>query len=135
MKRFLDIFATEVMGIAADSDAHPYRVLQAIEVKSPANARKGLRMAVNDFVEMCEGQSAEYVARLDERLRSSDAMTLTEARAQFSKGLRAALKRGRIVRQGEYYLVRNAVDAAEPEMASKMWAMLAAYEEELVSNG
>ncbi|MEO7688848.1 MAG: hypothetical protein ABIS51_06140 [Sphingomonas sp.] len=128
MKRFMAIFATAAMGIASDSEVHPSRVLEAMEAKSPANAKKGVRMAVNDMVEQCEGRSPDYVARLDAHLAANDAMTLSEARNLFSKSLRAVLKRVRIRTETEYYLVRNAVESAAPDAASTMWALLADFE-------
>lgn len=134
MKRFMSIFSTDAMGVAADSECHPLRVLEAIEAKSPANAKKGLRMAVNDMVEACERRSPDYVARLDAHLAANDAMTLSEARNLFSKGLRAVLKRASIRTETEYYLVRNAVESAAPDAASTMWAMLADFEARAVSD-
>ena len=134
MKRFMSIFATDAMGIAADSEIHPSRVLGAIESKSRANAKEGVRMAVNDMVEQCETRSPDYVARLDAHLAASDAMTLSEARNLFSKRLRAVLKRARIGTEAEYYLVRNAVESAAPEAATTMWAMLADFEARIVSS-
>jgi hypothetical protein len=88
MKRFMSIFMTDAKGIATDSPIHPSRVLEEVEAKSPAKAKKGVRMAVNDIVEACEGCSPDYVARLDAHLAANDAMTLSEARNLFSKGLR-----------------------------------------------
>lgn len=132
MKRFLAIFASDVMGIADDSDINPLVVLQGIEERSLSNARKGLRMAVNDMVEMCERQPQDYVARLDQKLVANDAMTLTEARARFSKSLNSVLRRGQIVDEVEYYLVRNAVDFASIESAPVMQEMMSVFERQVV---
>ena len=134
MKRFMSIFATDVNGVAADSEIHPLRVLESIEAKSRANAKKGVRMAVNDMVEQCEGCSPEYAARLDAHLAANGAMTLSEARNLFSKSLRAVLKRARIRSETEYYLVRNAVESAAPEAASTLWVLLTDFETRAVSN-
>ncbi|MGH6614693.1 hypothetical protein [Sphingomonas sp.] len=134
MKRFMDFFATEVMAIPRDSDIHPLRVLQAIEERSPSNARKGLRMAVNDMVEMSEDFSLDEVTRLDARLSAQDALTLSQARLQFSRRLKAILKRGWIRGEMEYHLVRNAAECTDQDMASKMWPLLATFELEVKSN-
>ena len=91
-------------------------------------------MAVNDMVEACETRPRDYVARLDAHLAANDAMTLSEARNLFSKGLRAVLKRARIRTETEYYLVRNAVESAAPDAASIMWALLADFETRALSD-
>lgn len=129
MKNFISIFATEAMGIQPEREDHPSRTLKAIEEVSAAKAREGARMAVNDMVEMCEASTAEYVARLDAHLAANDAMTLSEARLKFSRTLKSIMKRG-IRNEVEYYLVRNAVEAADPETATTLWNMLTAFEGE-----
>jgi len=129
MKKFVFILATELWSIPADSELHPAHAMEAIESRSLANARKGLRMAANDLVESCETMSGDEVARLDGHLAANDAMTLTEARAQFSKSLKAILKRQHIRTETEYYLVRNAVDFVGGDAAPGLWALLADFEQ------
>ena len=131
MKRFVFLFVTEVLKVPADSEMHPAVAMEAIESRSQSQARKGLRMAVSDMVEMSERMSNDDVVRLDAHLAANDAMTLTEARGQFSKSLKAVLKRQHILTETEYYLVRNAVDSAEPDKAPALWVLLADFEQRI----
>ncbi|CAN5638612.1 hypothetical protein BH10PSE14_BH10PSE14_00080 [soil metagenome] len=128
MKRLLGIFFTDAQGYPADSPANPLNVLAAIAEKQPAAARKGLAMAINDIVEMSEGQTPDYVRRLDAHLTAQGAMTLSEARTRFSKKLKAILRHGTLRDETEYYLARNAVDLAAPEDAARLQAMIGAFE-------
>ena len=131
MKKFVFILATELWSIPTDSEMHPAQAMEAIERRSMANARKGLRMAANDMVEMCETMSNDDASRLDAHLAANDAMTLTEARTQFSKGLKTILKRQQIRTETEYCLVRNAVDLVEADAAPALWALLADFEQRI----
>lgn len=127
MKRLLGIFFTEALGHPADSAANPLNALATIEKQQPAAARKGLTMAINDIVEMAEGQTPDYVRALDEHLAAHDAMTLSEARTRFSKRLKKILRRGSVIDDTEYYLARNAIDWAAPDDAIKLQAMIADF--------
>jgi len=128
MKRLLGIFFTDALGHPADSAANPLNALATIEKQQPAAARKGLAMAINDIVEMAEGQTPDYVRALDEHLAAQGAMTLSEARARFSKRLKKILRRGSVVGDTEYYLARNALDWAAPNDATKLQAMIADFD-------
>jgi hypothetical protein len=128
MKRLLGIFFTDALGHPADSPANPLRALATIEEKQPAAARKGLAMAINDIVEMSEDQPPDYVRTLDAHLKAQDAMTLSEARARFSKRLKAILRRGKLNDEGDYYLARNAVDLATPEDAARLQGLIVDFE-------
>jgi tryptophan 2,3-dioxygenase len=133
MKRLLGIFFTDAMGHPADSPANPLNALAAIAEKQPAAARKGLAMAINDIVEMSNDQPPDYVRTLDAHLTAQGAMTLSEARARFSKRLKAILRRGTLKDETEYYLARNAVDLAAPEDAARLQAMIGAFESAVVA--
>ena len=128
MKRLLGIFFTVALGHPADSPANPLNALATIEEKQPAAARKGLAMAINDIVEMSESQTPDYVRTLDAHLTAQGAMTLSEARARFSKKLKAILRRGKLDNETDYYLARNAVDRATPESAARLQTMIGAFE-------
>ncbi|MDO7841648.1 hypothetical protein [Sphingomonas immobilis] len=130
MKRFLGIAATEVMGVPADSEIHPSRVLAEIEVRhGKSKAKAGLKMAINDIVEMTGRYGHAETLQFDAILSAQDAMTLSQARAYFSKRLKAIRKRGEIASEAEYYMVRNAVEALQPDEAGELNDMLSAFEQ------
>lgn len=134
MTRFIGLLATEMLRVPPEAEHHPTRVFAMMMARSPANARKGLRMAVNDMIEMCSDLSATEVAQLDARLVACEALTLTEARGRFSRKLRAVLKRGHIKTEIEYYLVRNAIDVVDASEALRLQAMLDAHEATIADN-
>jgi hypothetical protein len=133
MKRLLGIFFTDALGQPAGSPANPLNALATIQEKQPAAASKGLAMAINDIVEMSEGQTPDYVRTLDAHLTTQGAMTLSEARARFSKKLKVMLRRGTLRDETEYYLARNAVDWAMAEDAARLQAMIGAFENAAVT--
>jgi hypothetical protein len=128
MRRLLDVVYTECLGTAIESESHPVRVLDAMFAARPAAARKGLRMAIGDIVEMLDATSPDYVDRLDARLREIGGMTLTEARSLFSRRLKQAIRRGKIGSEDEYYLVRNAAEDAARDEQQRLWGLIAEYE-------
>lgn len=129
MRRLLDVVYTEYFGTAIKSESHPVRVLDAMFAARPAAARKGLRMAIGDIVEMLDAISIDHVERLDARLREIGGMTLTEARFLFSKRLKQIVRCGKIGSEDEYYLVRNAAEvAAWNEQQQRLWELIAEYE-------
>ena len=135
MKRLLEFVAAEKWGIASGSESDPVAGLAQIETKfGRAKALQGLRTAIGDVVEMFDNASAAEVARLDANLQGRGAMTLSQARALFSKKLEAIVRRGAIRTDGEYYIVRGAVEGAEPGAALQLWALLAAYEQKAVAS-
>lgn len=128
MRRTLGILATARWKIGADDPIHPVAVLDELAERSSASARKGLRMAINDLVEELADASPNEIEQLDAELIAANGATVGEIRAQFSKRLRAILKRGIIRDEQEYYLVRNAVEFTDAEMAPTIWSLLLAFE-------
>jgi hypothetical protein len=111
LTRFIDYFALKFSGLANISqDDLPSTVFNKHALKSPAGAQSGLFMAVNDCVEMSLGWKAERIREVDNELAALGALTLTEARAKFSKRLRRILDRKSIKSIDEYYLLKGVVD-------------------------
>jgi hypothetical protein len=127
MRRLLAVHSV-VSGIFPGSEIDPVRHLDVIAESNPSAARKGLRMAIGDIVEMLSRSPADHISALEERLREADAMSIAETRLLFSRRLKAVMKRGAISCDDDYYLVRNAVEAASQSEQSALWSLLANYE-------
>ena len=119
-----EAFPAELMS----SDADPLAALDQLATRSPAKAREGLTIAINDLIEMTDGWPQERVAATDVGLLRDDLPSLTEMRGRFAKAVQRAVRRGRIKDDVEYYAVRNAVELAE-DQREPLWNLLAVYEE------
>ena len=129
MERLLGHFATTRWGISPEAEMHPLTQMKLIEERhGKGNARKGLKMAINDIVEECADYDGTMTSALDAELERVDAMTLSEARAQFSRKLRAILKRGAICDEVEFYLMKNSEPFLEGDNASASQRMLDEFE-------
>ena len=116
-------------GMSVPDDTHPITILDATALRAPARARDGLRMAINDTLEMITDLPQAEIDRLDMLLSQEALPTVAFVRARFSKVLRGIMKRGRIRTEDEYYLVRNAVEMpAHTDDFEALWRMLEAYE-------
>ncbi|MBA4760721.1 hypothetical protein [Sphingomonas sp.] len=129
MRILLDFGSVEFFNVPPGADNHPVAALAAIErEKGRGIAMRGLRMAINDLVEMTADMSSDAVARFDAKVAAAGGMALSEARALFSKRLKAVLKRSQIADEREYYLVRNAVEFVAEEAKAALWDLLAQFE-------
>ena len=110
-------------------ETDPIKFLDDTAAVSPANARKGLAMAINDSVDLAEDWAADRVAAIDDRLSNQGLPTLTDIRATFSREIQRVVRRGRIASEVEYYAVRNAVEMPGSD-ADSLWQLLEAYEQQ-----
>ncbi|MBC6981374.1 hypothetical protein [Caulobacter sp. 17J80-11] len=113
-------------------ETDPVAALDRLAVNSPAKARKGLSMAINDLVELTTTWPDEQVAATDRLLLENGLPSLTEVRARFSKAVQRVLRRERIASEVEYYAVRNAAELPG-ERREQLWALLAGYEQQRAS--
>ena len=125
MRAWMAVLTPEIF---PNSDA--VQTLDRIAAKSPANARKGLAMAVGDIIEMTSDWPKERVDALEHRLRDKDLPTLSEIRARFSKDVARIVRRGHIRNEVEYYAVRNAADFLG-DGQERVWDLIAQYESSL----
>jgi hypothetical protein len=116
-----ETFPTELSSSETDPIAH----LDQLASRSPAKAREGLAMAINDTVEMTDRWPQERVAATDLSLQQHSLPTLTEMRGRFSKLVHRAVRQGHINDDVEYHAVRNAAELAEGK-GEGLWALLAA---------
>jgi len=106
------------------SETDPVTQLDVLASRSPAQARKGLAMAINDMVEATADWTAEEIERIDGMLASEGLASFTEIRLRFSAVVRRAVARRRILNEVEYYAIRNASEltAGEDQSLRKLFA-------------
>lgn len=109
-------------------ETDPLARLDEIAARSPAKARQGLAMAINDLIEDTDRWPTEKVEAIDDLLIREGLPSLTEMRLRFSKVIRRAVARGVIKNDVEYYAVRNAAELAN-DSPEALWKLLAAYEQ------
>jgi hypothetical protein len=108
----------------------PEKVMLELEAHSMTIAKKGLRQALADVVEMYVHHSDDAVRELDKRLRESRIITITELRVKYSKRLAKILKSGAPKNETDYYLLRSVADSDALDLAQRneIWAMLSNFE-------
>lgn len=111
-----------------DPEHHPIAVLDAMETRRPAMARKGLAMAIGDLMEEFDAHNSEWLARIDGGLTTAGWPSFSAVRAQFGLKVRAVLKRGIVRSDVEYYTLRNCVEAMPEPDRGAAWNMLSAFE-------
>jgi hypothetical protein len=108
LKAFFAVFVDRFMQRPTlPAELQPLSVLEAQEKKAPSRALAGLRMAVNDCIDMSSDWPPDRVAALDADLCRDGILTLSQVRVRFWKKYAAVCKRGRISDEVEYYLVQN----------------------------
>jgi len=136
LRSFLGYFVDHTAG-PLPPEIHPLNVLQDLQRRAPKRAREGLRMAINDCIEVTARWPPEKIAAFDAELRANGLLALSTIRRRFSKRLHSILKRGRIRTEVEYYLVRGAIE--DPTMAddevTAMHDLLTAFETNLPGMG
>jgi hypothetical protein len=112
----------------------PSQFLENIEKSSLSNAKKGLTMALNDIAEMCVDWPPEQVEAADVKFKASGTFTLSEVIHRYSKTYQRILKRGKIVSEEEYYVVKGIVDGGhcDPAEIEQLDNVLTRYEESIV---
>lgn len=113
-------------------EIHPVRVLEEIESRAPAGARKGLATAINDIVEDSSDWLPDRVAEANSRFEAANSTTLSEVRRSYSKKYLRCLERGAIKSIEEYYLLKGIEAGTSIEFGAnereKVHRMLTEYE-------
>jgi len=132
LKEFFSVYVARFMNVdRLPPESHPMACLATLEKRSKALARRGLRQAVNDCVEMLSDFDRETVDKFDAELRSLGIVTFSEVRRQYSKNYAKIVKRGRIKNDDEFYLLQNVLnDSTEktPEERKLLEELISAYE-------
>jgi hypothetical protein len=132
LKRFLEIWWEMLEPpIELPPEYQPLALIAEQEKRSPSNARKSLRIAINDIIERYRDFDAEQISALDDEFSARGVPTLTELRLLYSGQYQMILKRGYLSNEEEYYLIAD-VFAAGAELPQdgyeRIRSMLAAYE-------
>ena len=92
----------------------------------------GLRQATNDTIEAFSSASPQKIVALDNACRDNDVLTFTEVRRRFSRQYKSILKRQRIARDSDYYLINGIVNDMESALSDDerhgLEALITAYE-------
>ncbi|MDC6212488.1 hypothetical protein [Ralstonia solanacearum] len=114
-------------------EMNPVAVLEDLEKKSRAQAKRGLKMAINDCLEMSGDWTPQQVSDADGRFLEHGAPSLSELRRSQSKKYLSLLKRGRVTSLVDYYFLKGVVDGGGVDISSeegkKLVSMLSTYEQ------
>jgi hypothetical protein len=105
-------------------DQHPANVLLAIELQSPALARKALHSSLGDILEQTAYFSAETLSSVDAQCNERSIPTLSSVRIRFWKRVATIMKRGKLRTEHEYHLMRSLADALGEAERHRAWAMI-----------
>lgn len=112
---------------------------ERIEKISFSKAKRGLKMAINDIIEIIAHEwTPAQIMEADKRFAAAGMLTLSQVRLRQSKKYSRIVKAGIINNEVEYYIIKGIVDGNFPELksseAAKLMAMLNAYEKHIISN-
>ena len=114
------------------NEFRPLNVLDDLFAKSPANARKGLAMAIGDLLEDASDWNRDRLDALEIALNESKLPSFAKARFHFDKSIRRIINRKVIRNEVEYYAVRNVVEAiGDSKDREFVWDMLSDFESKL----
>jgi hypothetical protein len=115
LKAFFRVFIEYETSESIPLDIHPLTMLDELERKAPKRALLGLKMAINDCVEMASDWQPSKVSQLDDALRLAGIITLSAVRHRYTKNVASILKRGKLRTEVEYYLVAGVLaDVSTP---------------------
>lgn len=133
-KAFLAYFADRYLNMEGlEANHRPIAALEELERVRPEKASEGLRMAINDCLEISRRWPAERVRAVDREMQLAGVLTLSESRRRYSGAYSKILERGKITSDVDYYLVKGIRDSGSPDVSAKEMAtldqLLHAYEE------
>jgi hypothetical protein len=127
LKKFALFYLDHFKGYSAAAD------MEVLEKMSYRKAVQGVRQAVGDVIEMTARVDLAELKKIDDTLKSHNAVTLSEIRKRFSRVYAGIVKRGRIRSDTEYYLVRGIFEDGFDRMANeeqeRVGKMIAEFEE------
>lgn len=133
LKSFLYVFMDLAEGFSQVDLSQLVTEMDETERRAPKRSLAGMRMAVNDCVEMSSHWSIDKVKSVDAALTGVGALTLSEVRRRFSKKVVTILSRGRIHSEVEYYIVAGLLADLSSEISaeerSRLQTMAELYEE------
>lgn len=91
-------------------EANPVNCVEKAERKGKAYAFKGLKMAIQDCMEMTGDENIEELKRLDSVLKKQGAYSLSFVRSILFNEIFKILARGKIRSDIEYYLVKEKIE-------------------------
>lgn len=128
---YVGFFATHVWKVAIEEPSHPSHFLSSGKF-TRSQLLTGLRQAANDTIEALSSISPQQIVVLDRACRDSGVLTFTEVRRRFSRQYKSILKRQRIARDSDYYLITAIVNDMESPLSDNerrgLEALIAAYE-------
>jgi hypothetical protein len=102
-----------------NSEVSPAVFIKNLEESSLSKAKQGIRMAVNDIVESTSCWTPETVYEADDRFKNAGTLTLSEIRKRYWKGFSKAIKRGKILSESEYFLLKGIVEDGDADISAE----------------
>ena len=111
----------------------PAEFIAKLEKKSLSKAKAGLRMSLNDIVEItCAEWTPAQISEADKRFFEAGLPTLSQLRLRYSRQYSKIIKAGAINNEIEYYIAKGVRDGWSSQLApsevAKLDAMLNTYE-------
>jgi hypothetical protein len=130
---FLYYFKTYFEKMDVNDPVHPSNVLKSIASKyGKSKALMGLKMAINDIIEMMEDTKIEVVEKLDQALALGGSITFSELRRRYWSRYKRILKKGKITTEVDYYLIMGILNDTSSGLSDKeidsLNEMVAKYE-------
>jgi hypothetical protein len=111
LKRFFAIYVDTMLDLSGLAEEHhPMAVLAAMEKQAPSRAKEGLRIALSDVIAALEHASVDELALLTTQLEAANAPSIAAVRALVSKRVAKVLRRGTIINETEFYMMKEVLD-------------------------
>jgi hypothetical protein len=138
LRRICVVFADFFGPITLPSQ--PQALREIIDRAYEERALAGLRLARNDFIAMIQACTGQQRRDLDAMLRSQAGISLDELRAKQLERIEKIRRRGRIITEEQYYMVRERIeevwyDAERSTEFRDLQSLLTDYEERVVARG
>jgi hypothetical protein len=126
-------FSTIVWKVGPDAEIHPAKTIEKIVQKfGKSKALIGLRQAANDTIEETSHWNLESKVSLDEALKASGVVTISEIARRYSSSYKRIIKRGHVRDDTEYYVVNGILvdqgNAVSDEERAHLQKLIDAYE-------
>lgn len=108
-------------------NANPIDVLNALEQKSSALARRGLRAGLSDALSALNHLSAGMLQKIDADLKKNNLPSIVVLTSVVKNTIRKVLKKKRISTANEYYMTKESLMAPDDDLSEDDRTLLYQY--------